>query len=231
MIRKTKNFVTLALVSIITVGSLILQSCSEDIFEIDSRVTKEEVLDLANKYGIPIEFIEEVETSNLNTPSLEELDKIFASYKKSRDRNFEKSLKMNKDKDKLVFQTIRKERNIGVMRLKSKPVEGGMVNKESWYYDLTWLNVSVSWQDTGDERDVNISSNYNGVGFYNYEQNNSTYSTSGDTIFYEIHGTQSSTIGFDNFGIHFKDDVNASGWINTKTGEGTVNIDKSDYWF
>ena len=44
------------------------------------------------------------------------------------------------------------------------------------------------------------------------------------TIFFQVTGTQSMTIGFDNFGIHFTDDVNASGWVNTSTGEGVLII-------
>ena len=130
----------------------------------------------------------------------------------------------------MVFQTKRSVKHT-LTRLKSGPLESenGMWNGEQWYYDLTWLDVDVAWQDKGNQ--VTISSNYNGVNIYSYSQDNYTYRTSGDTIYFQVTGTQSMTIGFENFGIHFTDDVNASGWINTSSGDGQVKIDKSDYWF
>ncbi|MBN2779343.1 MAG: hypothetical protein JXR36_17060, partial [Bacteroidales bacterium] len=231
-IQKSKLFVFIAL-SCIIISGFLLQSCEEeDILEMNHKVTKDEVINLANKYGLPIEFTEEISAQNTSTHSLQELDRIFASYKESREKAFENKFIMIQKKDEFVFQTIRKEnRNLGSIRLKSGDVEGGMWSEDAWYYDLTWLDVDVSWQDTGDALNINISSSYNGVSIYEYAQDNFTYSTSGDTIFFDVTGNQSMTIGFENFGIHFTDDVNASGWVNTSTGEGVLTIDKSDYWF
>ncbi|MFV0267203.1 MAG: hypothetical protein ACK5HT_08705 [Draconibacterium sp.] len=231
-LRFTKSLVIVAGLAIISICGVLFQGCSkEDAIETDDKVTKKEILKLANKYGIPIEFTEIKGSNDQSIPTLEELDKIFASYKKCREESFEKTLKRTKNGERIVFQTKRKIRNSGILRLKSGDVEGGMWSEDAWYYDLTWLDVDVSWQDTGDALNINVSSSYNGVSLYQYVQDNFSYSTSGDTIYFNVTGTQSMTIGFDNFGIHFTDDVNASGWVNTSTGEGSLTIDKSDYWF
>jgi len=232
-LRVTKTSTTIICLICIAMLGIIFQGCEQDdLFDIKQEVTKDEILSLANKYNIPIELTDIKASVGEEVPNLQELERIFASYKESREKAFEKKFKMIQKEDKFVFQTIRKKnRNLGAIRLKSGDVEGGLWSEDAWYYDLTWLDVDVSWQDTGDDLNINISSSYNGVSLYSYVQDNFSYSTSGDTIFFDVTGTQSMTIGFDNFGIHFTDDVNASGWVNTSTGEGGITIDKSDYWF
>jgi len=138
---------------------------------------------------------------------------------------------MSRIGDKLIFQTERIDWNPGSIRIKSGNIEGGMWNEDSWYYDLTWLDVNVSWQNIEEDWNITVSSNYNGVGLYEYVQDNYSYSISNDTVYFNLTGTQSMTIGFENFGIHFSDDVNASGWVNISSGNGSLIIDKSDFWF
>lgn len=227
-LKRIKKFIAFSLcVLVLTFISCLFQGCEkEEIFDLKREVTKEDIINLANKHGIQI-TINNSTKNNIVVSSLEELERIFVSIEKHRQQSISKKLTMIRNGNLIIFEP--KQKMELLPRLKSGN-ESAIWGESAWFFNLTWLSSYVGYQS--DSQSVTITSSFSGISLWNYVQDQSTYYHSGDTIHYQFNGTATLGINIGGFGIQSTSGVSASGWVNTSTGEGELSITTNNgYWY
>jgi hypothetical protein len=207
----------------------IFQGCEKDDFLGESS-TKENILILAEKYGLNVNFDIENKGNISNVESFKELELEFQKINEQRKNGAVLIIKLNESiGDKVFASTTTKnlQNSVSLTRLKSGSIE----STSSWFYDLTWYNVSISYNNNGGSfSDISINGNYTGLSLYTYSQTSSTSSVQDGIISFQTYGYE--THQWSIMGVSFSETraIRTSGTFNTNTGIGTVNLSGNGYW-
>ena len=230
IIRKIESIKKVVIASFcLFIVSFLFQGCEKEEFDFEFKeeVTEEKVINLANKYGIEIGIGNSMKDA-YEVSSLEELEQIFASIDNHRKQSISKKLIRIRNGNFTVLEPKQKMKLSP--RLKNGTVESAIWGESEWFFNLTWLSADIGYQS--DNQNVTITSDFSGISLFNYVQDQSTYEISGDTIYYQFSGTATMSLTIGGFGIQSNSGVNASGWVNTSTGEGQMSIDTNNgYWY
>jgi hypothetical protein len=226
---KTKKIFNTYVIALgIVVSSIGFQGCEKD--EILENSTKENVLILAEKYGLQIDF-NTVSTGKVRAvESIQELENAFQKINEQRKKGAKMQLTFNKSAGNKVFaSTIKKNRQkISLQRLKSGNIEA----MNSWFYDLTWYNLVLTYEKSGGSvSNISVNGSYEGLSFYTYTQTASTTSVEDGIITFQTYGYE--THEWSILGVTFTETraITTSGTYNTNTNTGSVDLSGNGYWF
>lgn len=226
----SKSIATIIGLICIAVSCFIFQGCEKDDF-LDENTTKENILQLAEKYGLNINFDTENKGNISNVESFKELELEFQKIYEQRKNDAIMIIKLNESiGDKVIASTINNnlQNGISLSRLKS----GSNESTSSWFYDLTWYNVSVTYNNNGGSiGNVSVNGTYTGLSLYSYTQTSSTSSVQDGIISFQTYGYE--THEWSIMGVSFSEtrSIQTSGSYNTYTGKGSVNLSGNGYWF
>lgn len=189
----------------------------------------EQIQASAEKHGIDVTLIND-NSNNNSSLKFESVDEL--------NRFFEGLTKRNNEPIKKIFQITKNENGGGEATLGNSPIygpkrlkigtedEGGWETLTDWFYNLTWLNVDVSWGPG--LSDINVSSNPVGLTIFEFDNTPTQVRTEGSRIYFDIiiYGNFEFSVG--DFNGYFYGSGTASGWIDTSTGESSLSA--NGYW-
>lgn len=206
-------------------GCLLFFSCDQEEYFEQPSIQRNDLIELANKYGIQVTINNSVRDC-YKAASLDELEEIFKSIKNHQEQSIRRNLYKCRVNNQVIFKTGDKN----FLRLKNGNPENRNIHGESeWFFNLTWLNASVGYHPN--TRSAHVTSSFSGISLWNYTQDQSAYYYRGDTLHYQFTGTATMGISIGGFGIHSRSRVNAHGWIAPSSGGGELIIDTSGYWY
>lgn len=204
--------------------SFFLLGCNSGSLISDEDLVREDILVLANKYGIKIEFTNYKSSEKVDEISLQDLERLFVTLNSIKEKPLKSEILFDAGSNKCSFTTRKK--NV-LPRLKSGLEEciptSGYYGDSEWYYNATWFNVDVSW--TGYGSNINISSNFLGVSMWSYNQTQCSYTQSGCLVSYNICGTATLGVGVSGTGVNITNNVHAYGVMNICNGQGSIILD------
>ncbi len=232
-IMSAKQLKTLAL--IVGVMSLVFctsvfQGCQKDDLLMESSI-KEKILLLGEKYGLTLNLNNFSQGNISNINSIEELELIFQNLCEQRKNGAKMKIKFDKRIGNKFFATSINDslqKSSLSLRLKSSNIE----SLEEWFYDLTWFNVSLSYDKNGSSiSNVSVNSFYTGTSLYSFTQTSSNTSANNGTITFQIYGNETHV--WTVMGVTFSETraIHASGSYNTNTNTGDIDLSGNGYWF
>lgn len=215
-INYSKYLYSLYVTLFILMGFLFMQSCDNDTNISANISTKEEIVKLAEKYSISIEFTEDKSSQDsILSLSLEELEVLFSDIKNLREKVVTKSI--------LQLDNNGQVQSFSTKDFLSSTLKNTSYTLSTWFYNLTSFTVIITEQNG----QYKISSFLDGITLWEYEQLDSTHSLSGSDLTFHITGQACLEINCICLTIHCYEPIQANGILNLTTSKGILSVTSS----
>jgi hypothetical protein len=228
---RTRVRIVSGLVALLLMGFLINGCGDFSITGSSNQDVKEQIRSTADKYGIEVAEIKNGSNnkSALKFKDVDQLDKFFKGLVKRNNKPIKKVFQITKNKNG-GQATLKHSLGNASPRLKVWAEDStGNETVRDWFYNLTWLDVNVTWQEqNGHITNIDVSSQPVGLTVWEFTDTVGSVYTQGSQIHFDLQVYGNIGFGVGEFDGFFYGSGSASGWIDTQTGESSLNA--NGYW-